>query len=100
MNETVLVIATIVAGSIGSPLVQYIKEFAQSAGKPIEGSAALNLTIGVSVALSILTLAMSNAFSPPYPVDVMGWITLIGGVAGSVFTIATVIFKRLVQPPK
>lgn len=98
MNETLLIIATAIAGAIGSPLVQGIKNLMAAAGKPIEGSAALYLTVGTSVVLGGVTLIISGVFSPPYPADWQGWVTLAGGSVGSIFAIATVIFKKLVQP--
>lgn len=99
MNLSLTAIALLLAGSIGSPLVQGIKKTAQLAGRPIAGKPAVWLTLGTSGILAIAALAIGGAFSAPYPEDPAGWIARIGGGIGAVFTMMTLIYKQLDQAP-
>ncbi len=98
-EEVLLLIATFLASAIGSPVIQAIKFIVlEVSGKPLEGKPAFYTTIATSAVLGVLAVASAGGFSPPYPVDLAGWLTLIGGVIGAIFTTATIVYKLLISP--
>ena len=98
MNESVLIIAAFVSSVIGSPLVEGIKAFYKLVTqKTLEGKPALWTAVGVSAVLGLTSVALAGVFSPPYPADWQGWVTLVGGTIGAIFGAMTVVFKQLIS---
>jgi hypothetical protein len=77
--------------------MRFIKWVVILAGGELQGKAALYVTLGMSLVLSALALWLSGAFSPPYPTDATGWITLIGGVITAIYTLANMAFQTFMK---
>ena len=94
MSAEQMVLATVVAGAVGVPLVNGIKKLMAAAGYTLEAKAALLATVSVSILLSLVVLAMSGAFEKQVSIET------VGGVVGGVFAVATVIYKVLASTPE
>lgn len=95
-QETVLLIAAMLAAAVGAPLVQGIKGLVlMVTGRALEGGPALWLALGTAMALGLAAVAAAGYFAPPYPGDWQGWVRLIGGSIGAIFAAMTVVYKQL-----
>jgi hypothetical protein len=98
-KELVFVIAAVLAGGIGVPLVNGIKAFCKNVlNKTLEGKAALWVSLIVTGLLTCVALALAGAFNPPYPQGWEGWTAFIGSMIGVAFAVATLIYKSVTQP--
>jgi hypothetical protein len=91
--EAVLLLIPALVGGIGIPVINRLK-LALGWTTPEDKNKNLWLAFGVSMALAILALLLTNSFLPlGGPDTVVAWITLA-------FSVATLIYKSLPAPDK